>query len=110
MMGLDNCRLAKAALYYIWIYGSLHQKINSTNFLGFFLKYTDKFFANNLSLTLWLSYALELFIETLLHIDTDEIQVKLSIRAEYAFYFVPFIFTKKTMVYEYAGQLFSDGS
>ena len=55
MVGFDHRRLtAKTTLHYIRVNGSLYQEVNGTDFLRLFLKDTDKFLANDLSLMLWL--------------------------------------------------------
>lgn len=57
-----------------------------------------------------LCYSGKFVIISLLCINTDEVQIKLSFRSEYSFYLIAFIFTKQTVIYEYTGQLFSDCS
>ena len=109
MVGLDYRRLAQAALNNIRINGSLYQEIHGTNLLGFLLKYPDELLADNLALLLRLGYALELLIETLLHIDPDKIQIVWAIRTEYCLNLIPFILAQKAVVHEYAGQLLADG-
>ena len=108
MVALDHCGFSKSGFDDIRVNGSLNEEVYRTDLLCFFFKYTDKFFTDNLSLCFRFGYAGEFCIETILCVYTDEIQVVWSLRPEYGFYFVAFIFTQKAMVYEYAGELLSD--
>ena len=101
---------AKSAFYNVWIYSSLCKEVNCTNLLGFFLKYTDKLFPNNLSLSFWLSNACKLRVISFLCINSYKVKVKLSFWSKYALNFIAFIFTKKTVVYEYTCKLLSNSS
>ena len=94
MMRFDNCGFsAKSTLYNIRIYRSLCQEIYCTDLLCFFLKDTDKFFTDNLTFCFRLCNSCQFIIISLLCIDTDKIQIKLTIRSEYSFNFISFIFT-----------------
>ena len=75
-----------------------------------FLHDTDKFFTDNLTFCFRLCNSCQFIIISLLCIDTDKVQIKLTIRSEYSFNFISFIFTQKTMIYKYACQLLSDCS
>ena len=108
MMGFNYCRLSKATLNYIRINSTLYQEVNSTNFLGLFLKYTDKLLTDNLTLCLWLSYTLELFIEALLGIYPDKVQIIRTIWAKNSLHLIPFILTEKAVVNEYTGKLLAN--
>ena len=60
MVGLDDCGLAaETALDYVRVDCSLRKEVNGTYFLSFFLKYTDKFFTDYLSLLLRFCYSCE---------------------------------------------------
>ena len=102
---LDHCRFAKARFDHIRIDGSLYQEVHRTDLLGLFFKYTNEFFANDLTLLFRFCHSCQLVIKTLLCIDTNEVQIIRSIRSEYCFHLVPFIFTQKTVIHEYTGQL-----
>ena len=41
-------------------------------------------------------------------VDTNKIQVIISVRSEDCFYFIAFVLSQKTVVYEYTGQLIAD--
>ena len=92
------------------LYSSLCKEVNCTNFLGFFLKYTDKLFPNNLSLSFWLCNACKLRVISLLCINSYKVKVELSFWSKYALNFIAFIFTEKAVVYEYACKLLSNSS
>ena len=92
------------------IYSSLCEEVNCTNLLGFFLKYTDKLFSDNLSLSFWLSNACKLRVISFLCINSYKVKVKLSFWSKYALNLIAFIFTEKTVVYEYACKLLSNSS
>ena len=111
MVGLNHCGFsAETALNYIRVNGSLCQEIHSTDFLRLFLKNTDEFLTDNLTLCFRLGHACQLLIVTLLGVDTDKVQVKLAVRSEDLFYLIALIFTKETVIHKYTGQLLTDGS
>ena len=111
MVRLDHCGFsAKTALYNVRINGSLCKEINGSDFLRFFLENTDKFLTDDLTLCFRLSNSGKLIVVSLLCINADKIQVELSIWSKYALYLITLVFTKKTVIYEYAGQLLSDCS
>ena len=58
MMGFDHCGLSKSGLNHIGVNGSLNQIVHCSDLFGFFLKYADKFLANDLALCLRLLHAL----------------------------------------------------
>ena len=61
MVRFDHSRLsAQTALYHIRIDGSLCQEIHCSDFLCFFLKYTDEFLTDDLPLLLRLCHACQL--------------------------------------------------
>lgn len=49
-------------------------------------------------------------IITLLRVDTDKVQVKLSVRSEDLLNLVSFVLSEQTVIDEYTGKLFSDGA
>ena len=53
MMTLDNCCIACTRFNYIWVNCTLSKEIYLTNLLSFVFEYSNKFFANNLSLCFW---------------------------------------------------------
>ena len=108
---LDDCGFsAKAALYNVWVNGSLCQEINGTNFLCFLFKNTNELFTDYLSLSLWFSNTCKLRVISFLCIYPYKVKVKLSFWTEYTFNLIALILTKKTMVYEYACKLLSNSS
>ena len=95
VVGLDNCGFStQSAFYNIGIDSSLCQKVYSTNLLCFFFKYTNELFTNNLTLALWFCNSCKLVIISLLRIDTDKVQVELTLVAKYSLYLITFIFTQ----------------
>ena len=58
VVGLDHCRFSKAGFDDIGVNGSLNQIVYGADFFCFLLKYTDKFFADNLALFLGIFYTL----------------------------------------------------
>ena len=86
------------------------RKSTAPIFFCFLFKNTDELFTYNFTFCFRLCYSGKFVIISLLCINTDEIQIKLSFRSEYSFYLIAFIFTKQTVIYEYTGQLFSDCS
>ena len=58
MMGFDDGGFsADAALYNVWVDGSLYQEVYSTNFLCFFFEDADELFADDFTFSLRLLYA-----------------------------------------------------
>ena len=111
MMRFDHSGFsAQAALYHIRINSSLRQEVYGADLLCLFLKHTDEFLADNLTLLLRLCHTGQLAIISFLCIDTDKIQVKIPFRSEDCLYFVPFIFSEEAMINKYTGQLLSDSS
>ena len=54
MVGLDDCGFsAKAALYNVWVNGSLCEEVYCTDLLSFFFEDTDEFFSDNLTFCFW---------------------------------------------------------
>ena len=110
MMRLNHSRLAaQARFYHIWINRSLYQEVHRTDFLGFFFKYTNKFFSDYFPLLLRILNPGQLFVIAFLGIDTDKIQVIITSGTEYGLYFITFIFSQQTVIHKYTGQLFSNG-
>ena len=83
---------------------------HSTDLLGLFFEDTDKFLTDDLTLRFRLCNTCKFVIISLLCIHADKVQVKLTIRSEYTFNLITFIFTKKAMIYKYAGKLLADRS
>ena len=111
MVRFDHCGLsAQTTLYNVRINSSLCQEIYCTNLLGLFFKNTDKFFTDDLTFCFRLCNTCQLVIVSLLCIDADKVQVKLTVWSEYTLNLISLILTKKTMVYKYTGKLLSDRS
>ena len=108
MVGLDNSGFSKTGLNYIRVNRTLYEVIYFANLLCFFLKYADELFADDLTLALRIGYTCQLVVETLLCIDTDEVQLVRTVRTKYCLYLVTLVFTKQTVIDEYAGQLVAD--
>ena len=108
-MGFDDCRLAaKTTFYHVRINGSLYKEVYGTDLLCLFLKDTDEFLTDNLTLRLWLCDACKLCIITLLCIDTDKIQLVWAIRAKYFLYLIALVFSKESMIHKDTGELAAD--
>ncbi|CDB20059.1 cytosine deaminase [Blautia sp. CAG:52] len=99
---------ANATFYNIRINSSLYQEVHSTDFLCFFFKYTDELFTDDFSLCFRFFHTFQFLIEPFLCVDPDKIQVIISVRSEDCFYFIAFVLSQKTMVYEYTGQLIAN--
>ena len=108
MVGLDYSRFTQTTFDNIWINSALYQEVYGTNLLGFFLKYANKLFTDNLTLLLWLFYTLQLFIESILHINPDKIQIIRAFWAKYSLNLISLILTEKAMIYKYAGELLAN--
>lgn len=78
-----------------------------TDFLGFFFKDANEFFADNLAFLFRIADALEFRQETFLGVNTDEVHVKVSF--EDLFHLVAFVLTKQAMVNKDAGELLTHG-
>ena len=99
---------ANTTFYNIRIDSSLYQEVHSSDFLCFFFKYTDEFLTDNFSLCFRFFHAFQFLIETFLCVDPDKVQVIIAVRTEDRLYFIAFVLSQKTMVYEYAGQLIAN--
>ena len=111
VMGFDHCRFsAKTTLYNVRINSSLCKEIHCSNLLCLFFENSDEFFTDDLTFCFRLCYTGKFIIVSLLRIDTDEIQIELSVWSEYTFHFITFVFAEKAMIYKYAGKLLSDCS
>ena len=83
MMRFDHRGFStKTTLYHVRINSSLCQEVNGTNLLCFFLKDTNELFADDLTFCFRLSNTCQLLVISLLCIDTDKVQVELTIRSE----------------------------
>lgn len=78
-----------------------------TDFLGFFFKDANEFFADNLAFLFRIADALEFRQETFLGVNTDEVHVKVSF--EDLFHLVAFVLTKQAMVNKDAGESLTHG-
>ena len=109
MVGLDHCGFsAQSGFYHIWIDGSLCQEIHGSDLLCFFLEDTDKFFSDDFTFFLRFCHTGKFSIITLLRVDTDKVQVKLSVRTENFLNLVSFVLSEQTVIDEYTGKLFSN--
>ncbi len=105
VMGLDDCTLANAGFYNIRINGSLGKEIHFADLLCFFFKDIDELSADDLSLLLRVRNTLELFIEVILGIDSDKVELIGTIGAKDCFDFIAFIFAQQAVVHKDTGQL-----
>ena len=94
-----------AALHNIRINGSLCEKVHRADLLRFLFKDLNEFRADELALLLRLRDTRKQVVITLLCIDTDEIQIKITFRSENCFHLIALILAKKTMIHKNAGQL-----
>ena len=108
VVALDDGGLAEAALNDIGIDRPLHEEIDLADLLRFGFKDTDEFLADDLALLLRLGHALELFIETLLGVDADKVQVVRAFRAEHGLDLVALVLSEEAMIDEDARQLLAD--
>ena len=88
VVGLDNSGFSKTGLNHIRVNRTLYEVIYFANLLCFFLKYADELFADDLTLALRIGYTCQLVVETLLCIDTDEVQLVRTVRTKYCLYLV----------------------
>ena len=91
---LDNCRLTEAALDDICVDCSLCKEINCAYLLRFLFEHSDEFLTDDLTLRLWVCYASELCIVSLLSIYTHEVEVVLTLAAKYLFDMVSLVLTE----------------
>ena len=109
VVGLDHCGFsAKSGLYHIRVDGSLCQEIHGSDLLCLFLEDTDEFLSDNFTFFLRFCHTGKFSIITLLRVDTDKVQVKLSVRSEDLLNLVSFVLSEQTVIDEYASKLFSD--
>ena len=108
VMWLYNHTLtAKSRLYYIRVNSSLYKEIYLTDFLSFFLKYSDEFFTYYLTLFFRLAYTCKLWVESVCRIYSDKVQLIVAVRSEYSLNLITFIFSEKSMVNKYTGKVFT---
>ena len=105
---LDNGRFAEPALNDVGIDRPLYKKVNGTDLTRRFLEDTNKFLSNDLSFLFRLCYAPQFFIETVLRIDTDEIDIIDTRTAKDRLDLIPLVFAQESMVHKDAGELTSD--
>ena len=86
----------------------MSKEINLSDFLGFFLKYTDEFLTDDFTLALRLCDACKLAVVALLCVDADKVDVERSALAEYALYLISLVLAEESVVYEYACELLAD--
>ena len=109
MMAFNSCRFAaEAAFYNVRINGALCQIVNSTDFLSFFFKYANEFFADNFTFAFWSSYACQLAVEALACVNADEVDIELTAFTENSANLFTLVFAQQTMIYKYACQLLAD--
>ena len=108
VVALDDGGLAETALNDIGIDRPLHEEIDLADLLRFGFKDTDEFFADNLALLLRFCHSLEFFIETLLGIDADKVQVVRTFRAEHGLDLVALVLSEEAVIDEDARQLLAD--
>ena len=110
MMALNRSGFAsQAAFHHVGVNRALRQIIHSADFLRFFLKYADKFLADNFTLLLRLAHACQLIVKALARVHADEVNIKLTALAKYGAYLLALVFTQQAVVDKYAGQLLADG-
>ena len=108
-MRLNDRRLPETALNHVRIDRSLYEEVYRADFMRRFFKHADKFRADDLALLLGLRNTFELFIEPLLRIDADEVDVISTGAAEHCLHFVTLILAQKPVIDKDAGQIFADG-
>ena len=76
----DHCGFsAKTALYNVRIDGSLCEEIHCSDLLCFFFENTDELFTDDLTFCFRLCNACKLVIVSLLCIDTNKVQIELTV-------------------------------
>jgi len=108
-MTLNSCRFAaEAAFYNVRINGALCQIVNSTDFLSFFFKYANEFFADNFTFAFRSSYSCQFAVEALACVNAYEVNIELTAFTENSANLFALVFAQQTVVYKYAGQLLAD--
>lgn len=108
VVALDDGGFTETALDDVGINRPLHEEIDLADLLRFGFKDTDEFLADDLALLLRLGHALEFFIETLLGVDADKVQIVRAVRAEHGFDLVSLILSEEAVIDEDARQLLAD--
>ena len=97
---IDDCRFsAESTLHYVRIDGSLRKEVNLSDFLSFFLEYTDEFLTDDFTLALRLCDACKLAVVAFLCVDADKVDVERTAFAEYALYLISLVLAEKSVVY-----------
>lgn len=109
VVGFDDGGFAEPAFDDVGVDGALDEEIDLSDFFRFPFKDTDKFFADDLALSLGVGDALELGVEGFVGVYADEVQVVGAVRAKHRRHFVPFIFPQEAVIDENAGELAADG-
>jgi hypothetical protein len=107
MVAFDHCGISYTTLHHIGIDGTLYQVVYLADLPGFFFKYPDKFFPDNLPLCFRVGYTLQAIQESLLCIDPDQVQMKPIF--EYPFHLIPLVLPKQTMIYKNADKIAAYG-
>lgn len=108
VVALDDGGLAEAALDDVRIDRSLHEEVDLADLLRFGLEDTDELLADDLALLLRLGHALELFVEPLLGIDADEVQIVVPAGTEDGFDLIALVLSEEAVIDEDAGELLAD--
>ena len=94
MVAFDHCRITLAAFDHIRVDRSLCKCVYMPDLPGFFFKYPDEFFADDLALGFRIPDACKLLQEARTGIDADQMQAKGP--AENILDKITFIFPKQT--------------
>lgn len=108
VVALDDGGLAETALNDVGINRPLHEEIDLADLLRFGFKNTDEFLTDDLALLLRFCHSLEFFIETLLGVDADKVQVVRAFRAEHGLDLVSLVLSEEAVIDKDARQLLAD--
>ena len=107
-MRLDDSTLADTGFHDIRIDRALGKIVHMSDLLCLCFKDIDELSADDLALLLRIRYTLQLLIEVILCIDTDEVEFIRSFRSEHLLHFISLVLAQKTMIHKHAGQLLAD--
>ena len=109
VVGFDDGGFAEAAFDDVGVDGALDEEIDAADLFRFPFKDADKFFADDLALSLGIGDALKLGVEGFVGIYADEVEVVGAAFAKYCRHFVGFVFPQEAVIDENAGELTADG-
>lgn len=109
VVGFDDGGFAEAAFDDVGVDGALDEEIDLSDFFRFPFKDADKFFTDDLALSLGIGDTFKLGVEGFVGVYADEVQVVGAVRAKHRRHFVAFVFPQEAVIDENAGELATDG-